>query len=175
MPQLTNFPPLLTTGKSFSHEEKWEKGPLVRIPWLANFDLLESNSIYIFAHENQKLLPWWINTLLMHFQHPCGIQPKKQFKVQIIGTLEKIDSFYWPKIHLWKCGKKFGRCPSFLIWIKSKRAAADRLFKVTQRTITISHDGIVWTKVVMQNVDEMNDDKSIKRNVEPWLCCFCNS
>ena len=27
---------------------------------------------------------------------------KKQFKVQIIGILEEIDSFYWPKMHLWK-------------------------------------------------------------------------
>ena len=39
-----------------------------------------------------------------------------------------------------------------------------RLFKVTQRTITISQDGIVWTKVVMQNVDEMNDDRSTEKH-----------
>ena len=30
---------------------------------------------------------------------------------------------------------------------------------MTQRTITSSQDGIVWTKVVMQNVDEMNDNR----------------
>ena len=40
------------------------------------------------------------------------IQPKKkQFKVQIIGILEEIDSFYWPKMHLWKGAKKFGQGP----------------------------------------------------------------
>ena len=37
------------------------------------------------------------------------IQPKKQFKVQIIGILEEIDSFYWPKMHLWKGAKKIGQ------------------------------------------------------------------
>ena len=30
------------------------------------------------------------------------------FKVQIISILEEIDSFYWPKMHLWKGAKKFG-------------------------------------------------------------------
>ena len=41
----------------------------------------------------------------------CGscIQPKKYFKVQIIGIFEKIDSFYWPKMHLWNGDKKFGQ------------------------------------------------------------------
>ena len=34
---------------------------------------------------------------------------KKQFKVQIIGTLEEIDSFNWPKMHVWKGDKKFGQ------------------------------------------------------------------
>ena len=29
------------------------------------------------------------------------IQPKKQFKVQIIGILEEIVPFYLPKLHLW--------------------------------------------------------------------------
>ena len=38
-----------------------------------------------------------------------NIQPKKQFKVQIIGIWKEIDSFYWPKIHLWKVDKKFGQ------------------------------------------------------------------
>ena len=43
----------------------------------------------------------------------CGscIQPKKQFKVQIIDILEEIDSFCWPKMHFWKVDKKFGRGP----------------------------------------------------------------
>ena len=36
---------------------------------------------------------------------------KKQFKVQIIGILEEIDSFYWPKMHLWKGDKKIGQGP----------------------------------------------------------------
>ena len=36
---------------------------------------------------------------------------KKQFKVQIIGILEEIDSFYWPKMHLWKVNKKIGQGP----------------------------------------------------------------
>ena len=39
------------------------------------------------------------------------IQPKKQLKVQNIGILEEIDSFYWPKMHLWKGDKKFGQGP----------------------------------------------------------------
>ena len=37
---------------------------------------------------------------------------KKQFKVQIIGILEEIDSFYWPKMHLWKGDKKIGQGPA---------------------------------------------------------------
>ena len=43
--------------------------------------------------------------------HVYTIQPKKQFKVQIIGILEEIDSFYWPKMHLCKGAKKFGQGP----------------------------------------------------------------
>ena len=39
------------------------------------------------------------------------IQPKKQFKVQIIGILEEIDSFYGPKMHFWKGEKIFGQGP----------------------------------------------------------------
>ena len=42
--------------------------------------------------------------------HP-NIQPKNQFKVQIIVILEEIDTFYWPKMHLWKGEKKFGQGP----------------------------------------------------------------
>ena len=34
-----------------------------------------------------------------------------QFKVQISGILEEKDSFYWPKMHSWKCDKKFGQGP----------------------------------------------------------------
>ena len=29
--------------------------------------------------------------------------------LQIIGILEEIDSFSWPKMHLWKGDKKLGR------------------------------------------------------------------
>ena len=49
------------------------------------------------------------------------MQPKKQFKVQYIGIFEEIDSFYWPKMHFLKEGRKirawvdpppsFGQCP----------------------------------------------------------------
>ena len=49
---------------------------------------------------------------------------KKQFKFQIIGILEEIHSFYWPKMHLWKGDKKIGQGPPpSLIWTKSKRTA----------------------------------------------------
>ena len=44
----------------------------------------------------------------------CGscIQPKKQLKFQIIGILEEIDSFYWPKMHFFKrCQKKIEQPP----------------------------------------------------------------
>ena len=39
----------------------------------------------------------------------CGscLQPKKQLKVQVIGILEDLDSFNWPKVHLWKVEKEF--------------------------------------------------------------------
>ena len=33
----------------------------------------------------------------------------KQFKVQIIGIFEEIDSFYWAQKHSWKSAKKLGR------------------------------------------------------------------
>ena len=56
----------------------------------------------------------------------CGscIQPKKELKVQIIGILEEINFYFWPKMHLWKGDKKFGQGPPPLIWTKSKRTAA---------------------------------------------------
>ena len=34
---------------------------------------------------------------------------QKQSKDQIIGILEEIDSFYWPKMHLWKGDNNLGR------------------------------------------------------------------
>ena len=34
---------------------------------------------------------------------------KKQLEIQIIGILEEIDSFYWPKMYLWKGDKNFGQ------------------------------------------------------------------
>ena len=40
---------------------------------------------------------------------------------------------------------------------------------MTQSTITISHDGIVWAKVVMQNLDEMNDDRSTEKHCGPLV------
>ena len=50
---------------------------------------------------------------------------KKRFKVQIIGIFEEIDSYYWPKMHLWKGAKKFEQGPPPpLIWTKFKRTAA---------------------------------------------------
>ena len=36
------------------------------------------------------------------------MQPKKQLKVQYIGTFEEIDSFHWQKMHFLKRAKKFG-------------------------------------------------------------------
>ena len=55
----------------------------------------------------------------------------------IIGILEKIDSFYWPKMHLWKGDKKFEQGPPPpLIWKKSKRTAV--LF--AQETIPKEYD-----------------------------------
>ena len=41
-----------------------------------------------------------------------GLCSNYPFKVQIIGILEEIDSFYWPKMHLWKGAKKFGQGPA---------------------------------------------------------------
>ena len=35
----------------------------------------------------------------------------EQFIVEIIDILEEIESFYWPKMHLWKGAKKFGLGP----------------------------------------------------------------
>ena len=54
-----------------------------------------------------------ISKILLKYRHnTCFVghvyNLKKQFKVQIIGILEEIDSFYWPKMHLWKGAKKIG-------------------------------------------------------------------
>ena len=42
------------------------------------------------------------------------LQPKKLIKIQIIGILEEIDSFYWPKMHLWKVDKNWAAPPPHL-------------------------------------------------------------
>ena len=39
----------------FSHEEKWEKLDFLKTLSTPDFDLFESNSIYIFVHENQNI------------------------------------------------------------------------------------------------------------------------
>ena len=43
----------MTTVKSFSHEEKWEKLNFLNTLLTPDFDLLESDSMYIFVHENK--------------------------------------------------------------------------------------------------------------------------
>ena len=55
----------------------------------------------------------------------CGplIQPKKQFKVQIIGIFEEIDSFIDQKCKFKEMYQKIWAGPSPLIWTKSKRRA----------------------------------------------------
>ena len=42
-------------------------------------------------------------------------QPKKQCKVQIIGILDEIDSFHWPKMHFLKRCQKIWAGPPPLI------------------------------------------------------------
>ena len=44
--------PLLTTGKSFSHEEKWEKVDFPKTPLIPNFELLDS----LFTHYHMPIL-----------------------------------------------------------------------------------------------------------------------
>ena len=46
---------LYTTEKSFSHEEKWEKLDFLKTLLIPDFDLLESDYIYIFVHEQKKI------------------------------------------------------------------------------------------------------------------------
>ena len=50
---------------------------------------------------------------------------KWQLEVQIIGILEEVDSFYWPKLHLWKGAQKLGwpPPPTPFIWTKSIKTA----------------------------------------------------
>ena len=43
------------------------------------------------------------------------IQPKKQFKGQIIGILEEIDSFIDQKCTAWKWAKKLGRALPLIV------------------------------------------------------------
>ena len=71
----------------------------------------------------QGLKANWGLKILYTIWYPVHKQPLKQFKVQIIGILEEIDSSNWPKMHLWKGDKKLGRAPHSLIWTKSKRTA----------------------------------------------------
>ena len=52
----------------------------------------------LFLNKGRILALWVMHT-----------QPKKQFRIQIIGILEEEDSFYWQKMHLWKGDKKFGQ------------------------------------------------------------------
>ena len=40
----------------FFHEEKWEKLDFLKTRLTSRFDILESNSIYIFVHENKKMM-----------------------------------------------------------------------------------------------------------------------
>ena len=51
---------------------------------------------------------WMVDELEMHFKQDYLAPLMYGFKVQIIGILEEIDSFYWPKLHLWKGDKRFG-------------------------------------------------------------------
>ena len=54
---------------------------------------------------------WMVDELEMHFKQDYLAPLMYGFKVQIIGILEEIDSFYWPKLHLWKGDKKIGQGP----------------------------------------------------------------
>ena len=54
---------------------------------------------------------WMVDELEMHFKQDYLAPLMYGFKVQIIGILEEIDSFYWPKMHLWKGAKKIGQGP----------------------------------------------------------------
>ena len=58
---------------------------------------------------------FWTKNTIYTIYYTIYIQPKKQYKVQIIGILEEIDYFYWPKMHLCKGGKNLGKAlpPSF--------------------------------------------------------------
>ena len=53
------------------------------------------------------------------------IQPKKQFNIQIIGILEDIDSFYWPKIQnlvrAMTKGKRNFYLDNFPEWYKNEK------------------------------------------------------
>ena len=57
---------------------------------------------------------WMVDELEMHFKQDYLAPLMYGFKVQIIGILEEIGSFYWPKMYLWKGDKKFGQGPPAL-------------------------------------------------------------
>ena len=63
------------------------------------------------------------------------IQPKKQFKVQIIGILEEIGSFIDQKCTSWKCEKNLGRAPPHLdkILKNSSTFSGERPYFLIQR------------------------------------------
>ena len=81
----------------FERQKRWFK-------WHSKWPIIQNSS--------------WIKAKYL----PCEswIKPKKQFKVQIIGLLEEIDSFYWPKMHLNEKVPKNWTVPP-LVWTKSKR------------------------------------------------------
>ena len=87
---------------------------------------VESNKVIRVDGQSAVSAEWWvIRTQVWAFGSTSGfnlrkeapnkgrilalwvmyIQPKKQFKVQIISILGEIGSFYWPKKHLWKGDK----------------------------------------------------------------------
>ena len=59
-----------------------------------------------------RYLKFYLNKGREYLLFGSCIQPKKRSKVQIIGILEEMDSFHWPKMHLWKGDKEFGQGPS---------------------------------------------------------------
>ena len=55
----------------YPYNVKTQKTHFLKTLKKADFDLLESNSRYIFLHKNKKNLPWIIFFLLMHVLVPC--------------------------------------------------------------------------------------------------------
>ena len=82
------------------------------------------------------------------------IQPKKQFKVQIIGIMEELNSFYLPKMHLWKGEKKLDRAllpPSHLDKIhKNSSFFRDPFPKPGRQTgRNLNHHGFYTVRIVV--------------------------